>query len=108
MTTTAIGLVMKCSWLSALPSKADCGKWIFWHGIRAMEFFARIGSEEFAVLLPETNLEQAAIVAERLRLAVADLVIPIQTLQLQCTLSIGLTILNAADNGFSECLRRAD
>jgi diguanylate cyclase (GGDEF)-like protein len=72
------------------------------------EIFARIGGEEFALLLPGTKLEQAVIIAEHLRQAVSDLVIPIQALQLNCTLSIGVTMLKETDAGFSDCLRRAD
>jgi diguanylate cyclase (GGDEF)-like protein len=36
-------------------------------GKRATDVAARIGGDEFAILLPETNLEQASVVAERLR-----------------------------------------
>jgi diguanylate cyclase (GGDEF)-like protein/PAS domain S-box-containing protein len=36
---------------------------------RANDVFARIGGEEFAVLLPETDLEQACAIAEKLRMA---------------------------------------
>ncbi|MFV2060379.1 MAG: GGDEF domain-containing protein [Gammaproteobacteria bacterium] len=38
--------------------------------IRPNDMAARYGGEEFMVLLPETNLEEAAIIAERLRVAV--------------------------------------
>lgn len=34
---------------------------------RAQYTFGRLGGEEFGLLLPETNLEQARIVAERIR-----------------------------------------
>jgi diguanylate cyclase (GGDEF)-like protein len=37
---------------------------------------ARFGGEEFAVVLPRTSVEDARIMAERMRLAVADLRIP--------------------------------
>jgi diguanylate cyclase (GGDEF)-like protein len=45
------------AWVGAL-----CGQ-----GKRAADVAARIGGDEFAILLPETNLEQARAVAERLR-----------------------------------------
>ncbi|MBL6990878.1 MAG: GGDEF domain-containing protein [Bacteriovoracaceae bacterium] len=37
------------------------------HGLRAKDIFARYGGEEFVVLLPETDLQQAADLASRLR-----------------------------------------
>ncbi|MDH5473955.1 MAG: GGDEF domain-containing protein [Gammaproteobacteria bacterium] len=35
--------------------------------IRKSDYFARIGGEEFAVILPEINLQQAIIIAEKIR-----------------------------------------
>lgn len=35
--------------------------------VRAEDFVCRVGGDEFVVLLPDTGLEQAAVVAERLR-----------------------------------------
>ncbi|WP_420474642.1 diguanylate cyclase [Noviherbaspirillum sp. ST9] len=40
--------------------------------VRAVDFFARVGGEEFAVLLPETSRDAAAGVAERMRAIVAQ------------------------------------
>lgn len=45
-------------------------------GIRGIDLAARIGGEEFAVILTETTLERATEVAERLRLAIKALEIP--------------------------------
>jgi diguanylate cyclase (GGDEF)-like protein len=45
-------------------------------GTRGIDLAARIGGEEFAVLLVETELTRGLDVAERLRLAIRDLSIP--------------------------------
>ena len=43
---------------------------------RTSDQIARIGGEEFAVVLPQTSVEDARIMAERMRIAVFDLRIP--------------------------------
>ena len=42
-------------------------------GIRGIDLAARIGGEEFAIILTETSMEKALEAAERLRLAVKNL-----------------------------------
>ena len=56
--------------------------------IRASDLFARVGGEEFALLLPETSQLDALLVAERLRRAVASAaILPDRTV----TVSAGIT-----------------
>jgi diguanylate cyclase (GGDEF)-like protein len=45
--------------------------------VRASDIVGRYGGEEFAVVLPETRLEEAQQVAERFRLAAEEITIPI-------------------------------
>ena len=45
-------------------------------GTRGIDLAARIGGEEFAVILPETDFEGGVDVAERLRIAVREMEIP--------------------------------
>lgn len=42
------------------------------HNLRASDAFGRLGGEEFALMLPETDLEGAVILAERIRQRVED------------------------------------
>jgi len=58
--------------------------------IRAIDIMGRYGGEEFAILLPDTTLEQAQLVAERLRLYIAATPILIDTSPLMMTVSIGV------------------
>lgn len=59
--------------------------------IRAVDFVARIGGEEFLIILPETNLVGASEVANRLLLAIREN--PVETTKglLPVTVSIGIS-----------------
>jgi diguanylate cyclase (GGDEF)-like protein len=76
--------------------------------LRQTDVFARLGGEEFCVLLPDTCIEEAAQVAERLRRASADECFVLGGHEITCTLSLGIASTRPGDNGIGECLRRAD
>ncbi len=76
--------------------------------LRETDIFARLGGEEFAVLLPDTNLEGARCLAERLRQAIADSKLKLNSGILSCTVSIGVAMLKPADTCIEDCLLRAD
>jgi len=57
--------------------------------LRNVDLPARYGGEEFAVILPDTGREQAMIIAERLRNAVAGHQFPIGNGYINLTTSIG-------------------
>ena len=57
---------------------------------RGVDWVARIGGEEFAVVLPETPYERALDVARRLRAAVADRPFKAQGRSVEVTASFGL------------------
>lgn len=60
------------------------------YGLRQSDMAARFGGEEFAVLLPETDIEGAMLVAERYRREVAGREFKVDDLRLQLTVSIGV------------------
>ena len=62
--------------------------------VRQLDITARIGGEEFAVLLPYTAIEDAEDLAERVRHCVANLVIEPAALGLDLTISIGIAEAN--------------
>lgn len=62
---------------------------------RAADVCGRIGGEEFAVLLADTDSTAAKAVAEKLRQAVAAATVPWHTQTLQITVSIGVATHNA-------------
>ena len=58
--------------------------------LRGDEVLARYGGEEFCLLLPETTLDEARQVAERVRVAVERTVFPTERATLNVTVSIGV------------------
>jgi diguanylate cyclase (GGDEF)-like protein len=74
--------------------------------LRAQDLLGRLGGEEFCVVLPETDLDAARQVAERLRLAVAGA--PLRAHAQTVTTSIGLSLLDPTDARWDDVLERAD
>ena len=64
---------------------------------RAGDIVARMGGEEFAALLPATDLEQATAVAERIRSTLEQTAFRVDHHEFHVTTSIGLTILLPED-----------
>ena len=75
---------------------------------REVDVVARIGGEEFAVLLPSTDLPRAAVVAERLRAIVASSVVDFDDSKIRYTVSAGVAHLDDGEGGIDLLLKRAD
>jgi diguanylate cyclase (GGDEF)-like protein len=58
--------------------------------IRGVDLAARLGGEEFAVLLPETDVLGGEALAESLREAVAELVVGVESGSVRVTASFGV------------------
>lgn len=74
---------------------------------RDTDIFGRIGGEEFALLLPETNLSGATDIAVRLRRSCHSVALPDSSSR-RITVSIGVTQSRSCDETFDEILSRAD
>ena len=68
----------------------------------------RLGGEEFAILMPETELAGAKAFAERLRVAIRDLRFEAAGQPFGVSVSIGVATLTLADDGVAPLLARAD
>lgn len=77
--------------------------------LRDWDILGRVGGEEFAVLLPETETEQAMLVAERLRQAVAASRILLgEGASVALTVSIGIATVKDDDVDLETLMDRAD
>lgn len=76
--------------------------------LHACDVFGRLGGEEFAVLLAETDLPGAAELGERLRSQIANLAVPYGEHSLSVTVSIGVTSLPREVATVEQALRAAD
>ncbi|KIL97985.1 GGDEF/response regulator receiver domain protein [Paramagnetospirillum magnetotacticum MS-1] len=76
--------------------------------VRHEDVLGRLGGEEFAIVLTETDLDGALLVAERLRLAVAAIRIPAEQGIVAFTTSIGVAERLETDTTIDSMLSRAD
>ena len=76
--------------------------------VRSEDMAARIGGEEFAVLLQECGIEAAAGFAERLRQAIADAWFSPGGERQRITVSIGISVLNPARETRAALMAAAD
>ena len=75
---------------------------------RSADIIARIGGEEFVLLLPETDLTRAIALAERLREAVAGFRLSTEERDIAMTISIGVAEADPSIESLAELMRQAD
>lgn len=75
---------------------------------RAMDVVARVGGEEFAVLLPGTDLMGAEAVALRVCERLRDQPVHVDGNAIGCTVSIGVAAMEPGVDGIHTLLQRAD
>lgn len=77
------------------------------NSIRETDLFGRFGGEEFVLLLSETSMSGALMIAERVRSLFSNLVID-ELGGARTTLSVGLTQFRGANDNLDEMINRAD
>jgi len=76
--------------------------------IRSEDIFGRLGGEEFAIILPRLNCDQAMIVAEKLRVNIEKLVITNEEHDINIKISIGVSSYTDCDKEHTDIHQRAD
>ncbi|MCG6116180.1 MAG: GGDEF domain-containing protein [Mesorhizobium sp.] len=76
--------------------------------LRASDIIARVGGEEFAVILDDVSLEDASAAIERIRSAVAARNIEIEEQQVKLTVSAGLCHANDSADTLDAIMRAVD
>jgi two-component system cell cycle response regulator len=76
--------------------------------LRENDLVGRMGGEEFAILLPETGLEEASWVADRVRRCLSELVVAENSVEFGFTVSLGVAGCDRDDRRIEEPLARAD
>ncbi|MEE8575349.1 MAG: diguanylate cyclase [Thermodesulfobacteriota bacterium] len=76
--------------------------------LRDIDIFGRIGGEEFAVVMPEADLEGAIKSANRLCGSLSELEVKVDNDTIRFTVSIGVTSLEEKDESLEDLLKRSD
>src|SRR5215469_9851184 len=76
--------------------------------VRESDLVGRFGGEEFVILLPKTQAEEACRIAERLRHGASAVMVPVAGRTVVVTISIGVAVLNRHGRDLFELLEAAD
>lgn len=83
-----------------------CKRWRA--ALRSIDLLGRLGGEEFAILLPDSDWKTTQSVAERLRSVVADQPVCSGGVEIECTLSGGVVLVRPEEQNIHDALSRAD
>jgi len=75
---------------------------------RGADLFARLGGEEFVVMLPNTPTIGAAIIAERIRDGVHNIPVTLANETVNFSISIGISQIDGSDESYNDVISRAD
>jgi diguanylate cyclase (GGDEF)-like protein len=76
--------------------------------VRAYDIVGRIGGEEFLIISPGTTLDEAIVLAERLRETIEQETIRHGEVAITLTISAGIALMDKGDINGDDLIRRAD
>lgn len=76
--------------------------------LRKSDLFGRLGGEEFAIFLPDTGIENASHLADKLRRAIGSTTLELDGKTVTYTVSFGVTSSEEQDSSVDELFKRAD
>jgi len=76
--------------------------------LREIDLVGRIGGEEFAVVLPDTDIERARVFARNVQRRIADTPYLSEGRHIPLTVSIGISALHTKDDDAELALSRSD
>ncbi|WP_052481208.1 sensor domain-containing diguanylate cyclase [Gilvimarinus agarilyticus] len=86
--------------------EATCQRWR--KILRGDDLLGRVGGEEFAILLPRSDMVATETVAHRLRQSITGKPFKSDGHEIFCSISGGMTMLRATDENIKDVLLRAD
>ena len=76
--------------------------------LRTNDTIGRLGGDEFGLILPSTGIDAAAVVADRLRSRVFEMMKSSPICRIPVTVSLGLALVRHEDESLQQSLERAD
>lgn len=76
--------------------------------MRESDIFARVGGEEFAIILHNTPLDGAQVIAEKIRKMIENKTFIYHDTAINLTVSIGISVLNESSNSIELLYKKAD
>lgn len=76
--------------------------------LRKSDLIGRLGGEEFAILLPDTGIDDAFRLADKIRKAIGDSTLQIDGKTVSYTVSLGVDSSEPEDDSVNELFKRAD
>lgn len=103
-TSLVIALVLSGTFLTAADQVLKIIATLMRHTVRAYDIPGRYGGDEFLIILPNTDLDNARGLAERIHAGVKEEPVG----ELRVTMSLGVVCIQEDDRTVDDMVRRAD